>query len=212
MEEKLRNIVSLMANLEEEKLLDEVKQQLQENIDPMNILDACREGIRIVGEKFAQEEYYISDLIMSAEILKGAMKILEPLLTSGTGEASGKVVFGTVKGDIHNIGKDIVISLLRADGFEVFDLGVDTPPEAFIEKLKETGAKILGLSGLIPISYDSMKETVEALEKVGLRDRVKVIVGGGLVDEQVCAYAGADGWGDNATTAVDMCREFIKEA
>ena len=105
MEQKMKDITFLMANLEEEKLLDEVKQLLKDNSSiAMDILEACREGIRIVGEKFAQEEYYISDLIMSAEILKGVMEILEPLLTSGTGEASGKVVFGTVKGDIHNIG------------------------------------------------------------------------------------------------------------
>jgi methanogenic corrinoid protein MtbC1 len=210
--ENIKDLASLMADLDEERLLEVVKQRIKDKVNPMAILDKCREGIRIVGERFGKGEYFISDLIMSAEILKGVLTLLEPLMVSGSqGESAGKVVFGTVQGDIHNIGKDIVVSLLRADGYEVFDLGVDVPAEVFVNKVKGTGANIVGLSGLITVAYDGMKATIDALSKAGLRDRVKVMVGGSLMNDSVCAYVGADGWGNNAASAMTLARKFAKE-
>jgi methanogenic corrinoid protein MtbC1 len=202
-----------MADLEDEKLMAAVRQQIEIKVDPLSTLEQCREGIRVVGERFEKGDYYISDLIMSAELLNNVIEILGPTLTKNqNNKSAGKVVFGTVKGDIHNIGKDIVISLLKADGYEVYDMGINVPKETFIEKLKETGASVLGLSGLIPVAYDEMKATIEAIEKEGLRNQVKVMIGGGLINQQVCDYAKADAWGDTATAAVTICRNFIKGA
>jgi methanogenic corrinoid protein MtbC1 len=163
-----------MADLEDEKLMAAVRQQIEIKVDPLSTLEQCREGIRVVGERFEKGDYYISDLIMSAELLNNVIEILGPTLTKNqNNKSAGKVVFGTVKGDIHNIGKDIVISLLKADGYEVYDMGINVPKETFIEKLKETGASVLGLSGLIPVDYDEMKATIEAIEKEGLRNQLK---------------------------------------
>jgi methanogenic corrinoid protein MtbC1 len=148
---------------------------------------------------------------MSAEIFKGVLGLLEPLMTAGNqGKSAGKIVFGTVKGDIHNIGKDIVISMLEADGFEVIDLGVDVPEEQFVRKVRETGATMVGLSGLLTIAYDSMKSTVDALVQAGLRKRVQVMVGGSMMNDSVCAYIGADAWGNNVASAMTLARKFAK--
>jgi 5-methyltetrahydrofolate--homocysteine methyltransferase len=214
MPESPKTLRNLMAELDETQLLEEVKRQLDTQINsPSDILNECREGIQIVGERFAKGEYFLSDLMMSGEMLKNVIEELGPHLAGGiTSESAGKVVFGTVKGDIHNIGKDIVISLLRADGLEVFDLGIDVPAENFVDKVKETGASIVGLSCLITPSYDSMKDTIQALTKAGLRGQVKVMIGGGLINQEVCDYTGADAWGDNAFTAVQLCRTFLTGA
>ncbi len=212
MGDKSNSLVNLMADLEEDALIKEVKRRVAENDNPKGILTECREGIRIVGERFEKGDYFVADLIMSGEVFRTILGILGPTLASAkSGPSAGKVVFGTVKGDIHNIGKDIVISQLEADGFEVFDLGINVPKDKFVEKVKETGARIVGLSGLITISYDGMKETVEALAEAGLRDRVKVMVGGGLVNAEVCKYTGADAWGEDAVSAVTLCRRFVQE-
>ncbi len=211
MTENNNSIQALMADLEEEKLLEAVKLRMAQKAGPLPILEECREGIRIVGERFEKGDYYISDLIMSAEMLNSVLKILGPDLGAAkSGKSAGKIVFGTVQGDIHNIGKDIVVSLLQADGFEVYDLGINVPRARFIEKIKETGATVVGLSGLITLAYDEMKSTIAALEQAGLRDKVKVMIGGGLINEQVREYTGADAWGDTAVAAVNICRRFIK--
>jgi methanogenic corrinoid protein MtbC1 len=211
MPENPKTLRNLMADLDEDHLLEEVRRQLAGKlVNSSVILNECREGIQIVGERFAKGDYYLSDLMMSGEMLKIVLEILGPHLVGGiVNESAGKVVFGTVKGDIHNIGKDIVVSLLRADGLEVFDLGIDVPPENFVNKVKETGATIVGLSCLITPSYDSMKETVNALTKAKLRDKVKIMIGGGLINEEVCTYTGADAWGDNAFAAVQLSRKFM---
>jgi methanogenic corrinoid protein MtbC1 len=212
MSDNVKTLTDLMADLEEDELLKAVNQRLAQHENPLSILTECREGVRIVGERFEKGDYFVADLIMSGEVFENILNILRPSLSSAKGGSSaGKVVFGTVKGDIHNIGKDVVISQLEAGGFEVFDLGINVPEEKFVQKVKETGANIVGLSGLITISYDGMKTTVEALAQHGLRDRVKVMIGGGLVNSEVCKYAGADAWGEDAVAAVNICRRFIKE-
>lgn len=177
----------------------------------MSILGECRKGMDIVGENYKSGEYFLSELIVSGEIFKEAMKVIEPHLQTGReGEKLTKMVLGTVKGDIHNIGKDIVAILLKAAGFEVYDLGIDVAPSAFVDKLNETGAPILGMSGLLTPSFESMKETVQAIEEAGLRDKVKIIIGGGIVTELVKRHTGADAYTDDGLEGVEMCREFTR--
>ncbi len=201
-------ITRALADLDEERTIELVKKALQDNVAGENILRACQEGMNQVGALFETQEYFVSDLIMSGEIFKQVGVLLEPYLKAGGAESAGKVVFGTVKGDIHDIGKDIVVNMLKAAGFEVIDVGVDVPASAFVEALKASGAKVLGLSGLLTLAFDSMRETIEALKAAGLRDQVKVMVGGGPVDGNVCKSVGADDWGADAQSAVRLSKQW----
>jgi methanogenic corrinoid protein MtbC1 len=160
-----------------------------------------------VGELFSKCEYFISQLIFSAEILKGVMKRLDPVLqgAAGTGP-EGKVVIGTVKGDIHDIGKNIVVTLLQGSGFNVIDLGVDVPAEKFVDTLKESGAGVLGMSALLNFTYPEMKNVVDAVTAAGLRDKVKIIIGGAPVNEQVREFTGADFAAKDAVAGVEICK------
>jgi 5-methyltetrahydrofolate--homocysteine methyltransferase len=199
-----------LANLEEEKVRALVRQRLNAGNEVMSIVNELRRGMDIVGERYKSKEYFLSELIISGEIFKETMAVLEPLLKAGKrGEPLGKIVLGTVKGDIHNIGKDIVAMLLTAAGFEVYDLGVDVKTNMFIDKLVRTNAPILGMSGLLTPSFQSMKQTVDALKEAGLRDKVKVIIGGGIVTEQVGKYVGADAFTSDAAEGVEICKKFV---
>jgi methanogenic corrinoid protein MtbC1 len=207
----MSELAEALANLEEDKVRDLVQKRIVSNADPMSLVDELRQGMDIVGERYKSKEYFLSELIISGEIFKESMAAIEPKLKdSNRGEPLGKMVLGTVKGDIHNIGKDIVGTLLTAAGFEVYDLGIDVPIDKFIEKLKETDSTILGMSGLLTPAFESMKETVKALEAAGLRNKVKVIIGGGIVTEMVGTYVGADAYTDDASEGVEMCRGFVK--
>lgn len=203
-------ITQELADLEEEAVLSLVRQGLEAGTDALTILDACREGMTRVGERYESGEYFVSDLMMAGEILKQAAKILGPALEGAAATTKGSVVIGTVQGDIHDIGKDLVASMLDVVGYDVHDLGVDVPPEKFVETLKETGATVLGLSGLLTIAFDTMKETVAAVDVAGLRPRVRVMIGGGPVTEEVRKYTGADAWGANAQTAVRLCNQWME--
>ncbi|MGB6065697.1 MAG: corrinoid protein [Desulfomonilaceae bacterium] len=204
------DLAQALADLEEKKVYELVDRMVREGEDPLNIIQECNTGMIRVGELFSEGKYFISQLIFSAEILKQIMKKLDPLLSGiqsgpGTGQ---KVVIGTVKGDIHDIGKNIVVTLLRGAGFDVIDLGVDVPTEKFIQTVKECGAKVLGLSALLNFTYPAMKEVVDAVAAAGLRDRVKIIVGGTPVNEQVREYSGADYYAKDAVAGVNMCKEI----
>lgn len=196
-----------MADLLEEEVLTIVKNEMESDTDPAEILDACQKGVEIVGNRYEQGIYFISELMMAGEIFKQVNEILSTKLDMDSITKKGKVVFGTVQGDIHDIGKDLVVGILRSTGYDVTDLGVDVPKEKFVEAIKETDAPILCLSGLLTIAFDSMKETIEALDEAGLRSKTKVIVGGGTVNEKVLEYSGADGWGNDVRAAVIFCRE-----
>lgn len=209
----MSGLVDAITNIKEDEVLRIVRHRLEVGEEPIALLEECRDGMAIVGERYRKGEYFLGELIMSGEIFKQAMSLIEPKLTGDVRtETIGKVIMGTVKGDIHSMGKDIVTSLLRMSGFEVFDLGVDVAPEAFVEKVVETGAPILGMSGLITPSFESMKNTVTAIEERGIRDRVKVIIGGGVVIEQVKRYVGADAFTRDGVEGVKMCKEFMREA
>jgi methanogenic corrinoid protein MtbC1 len=208
----MSEIPTALAELNEQEAARLVKERLDTGDDPMSILDDLRRGMDIVGERYKAGDYFLSELIVSGEIFKDSMKLVEPHLKTDATASATRIVIGTVKGDIHNIGKDIVGVLLKGAGFEVYDLGIDVPPQAFVDKLKETGASIVGMSGLLTPSFDSMKETIEAIKEAGLRDKVKVVIGGGVVTELVQRHAGADAFTDDGLEGVEICRRFAEES
>ncbi|MDA8307974.1 MAG: cobalamin-dependent protein [Deltaproteobacteria bacterium] len=198
-----------LRDLDEKRVYELVEKQLAAGASAIDIINACNEGMVAAGELFSQGTYFISELIFSAEILKEIMKRIEPLMqTAPAGACRGKVVIGTVKGDIHDIGKNIVVTLLRGSGFEVTDLGVDVPAEKFVEALERSGAKVLGMSALLNFTYPEMKNVVEAVASAGLRDKVRIIIGGAPVNEQVREFAGADFAAKDAVAGVEFCRNI----
>lgn len=203
-------LAELLADLKENEVLELVEKSIADGVDPMEILAAARHGMQIVGERFAEETYFIPDLIFSGEILKAIAARIEPLMKSaGPADKKGVIVFGTVAGDIHDIGKDIVAFMLDISGYEVHDLGIDVPVQNFVDKIKETGATVVGLSGFLTLAFDAMKETIEAIEAAGLRDQVKIMIGGGQIDEQVCNHTGADAYGRDAMEAVKLAENWV---
>ena len=203
-----QELINAITEMQEEQALVITSQLLEGGTDPMEVLDACKDAMDIIGERFEKGEAFIPELIMAGEMMTAITKVIKPLLTVEGGEAKlGKVVIGTVAGDIHDIAKDIVVFMLDINGFEVTDLGVDVPPAKFVETVKETGAKIVGLSGFLTLAYDPMKDTVTALKEAGLD--VKVMIGGGQIDEQIKEYTGADAYGRDAMTAVSLAKDWI---
>ena len=204
-----KDLVRTLADLKEEEALRIVEEKLRAGEDPLKILSDARGGMEIVGKRFANSEYFIPDLIYSGEILKEITDLVRPKLTKAAEvKRLGKVVFGTVAGDIHDIGKDIVVFMLDVNGFEVYDLGVDVPAQKFVEKVKESGAPIVGLSGFLTLAFDSMKETIEAIKAAGLRDGVKIMIGGGQISEEIRKYTGADAFGKDAMTGVTLAKKW----
>ena len=205
----MEDLAQALRDLDEKKVHTLVEEKIKNGVPVMEIVRACNEGMVAVGELFSECKYFISELIFSAEILKNVMKRLEPLLQGvEAGKSPGKVVIGTVKGDIHDIGKNIVITLLRGSGFEVIDLGVDVPAEKFVATLKQTGARILGLSALLNLAYPEMKHVVDEVAKAGLKDKVKIIIGGTPVNEQVRQFTGADFCAVDAVAGVSLCKQI----
>ena len=203
-------LAKLLSDLKEPEALEFVEKALAEGADPMDLLGQAKEGMNIVGQRFADDYYFIPDLVFSGEILKGIVKLLEPHLKKAEAtERLGKVVVGTVAGDIHDIGKDLVVFMLDVHGFEVLDLGIDVPAEKFVETIKESGSSVVGLSGFLTLAFDSMKETVDAITDAGLRDKVKIMIGGGQMNEDVKRYAGADAYGRDAMEAVKLAQGWI---
>ena len=188
-----------------------MEKAIDSGADPFEILKICRNCMEEVGKRFETGEFFLSELIYSAQVFKEISAILEPRLVANqmSAESSGSVVFGTPKGDIHDLGKDIVITLMRAQGLRVYDLGVDVPPEKFIEKLQETGASVLALSALITPAFESMRETIALLDQYGLREKIFVIIGGGVVTELVRREMGADAWTMDPPAGVRLCLDYI---
>jgi 5-methyltetrahydrofolate--homocysteine methyltransferase len=199
-----------IVELNEEKVVELVKERLKNNEDPLEIMDDVKEAMKTIGDKFSNKEYFLPELIMSGEILRLIFEEIGPTLKEKqTSDFKGKVLLGTVAGDIHDIGKDVVKFMLDANGFEVLDLGVDVPADKFIESLKEFKPKVLALSGFLTLAFDSMKEIIEKLKTAGLRDSVKIMIGGGTVDERIVEYVGADAYGESAVDAVNMATKWI---
>jgi methanogenic corrinoid protein MtbC1 len=203
---------ALVADLQEEAVLARVRQRIAAGDDPLRIMEECGEGMRVVGQRYEQEQYYISGLIMAGEIFRQVMELLQPLVRECiSGQASGSVLLGTVQGDIHDIGKHILSMLLSCYGFTVHDLGVDVPPETFVLQSARLAPDIVGLSGLLTASYDSMRET--ALQLRGAIQEgtpsVPIIIGGGMMNQKVCDYVGADHWAEDAMAGVRLCQRLV---
>jgi len=205
-----KDLVYSLSELKEKEALEIVKSRLEAGEDPLQILDDAKQAMEIVGKRFEDGTYFIPDLVYSGEILKAVSEMVKPKMTKeAESKRLGKVIIGTVKGDIHDIGKNIVTFMLDINGFEVYDLGIDVPAEKFIEKIKETKAPVAGLSGFLTIAFDSMKETIDAIEKAGLRDKVKIIIGGGNMNEDIRKYVRADAYGVDAMAAVSFANKVI---
>jgi methanogenic corrinoid protein MtbC1 len=208
---KHSGIAALLADLREDKVLAQVKRRLAEGEDPLLLVRECQEGVRLVGERYEQGIYYISGLIMASAIMHEVGDIIFPLLKSRvSGNESGRIVLGTVQGDIHYIGKDIVKVLLRCFGFTVTDLGVDVPAEQFLTSVKEIRPHVVGMSCLLNSGFESMKATIGLLKGHARETGSPFLIIGGCVDERVSAYVGADAWSTDAMTGVRICQEITR--
>jgi 5-methyltetrahydrofolate--homocysteine methyltransferase len=205
-----KDLVKTLSDLKEKEALKIVEDRLKAGEDPLKILDDARRAVEIVGKRFSDGEYFIPDLVYSGEILKGVTDMVKPKITKAAAtKRVGKVIIGTVAGDIHDIGKDIVVFMLDVNGFEVTDLGIDVPAQKFVDAIKNTGSKVVGLSGFLTLAFQSMKDTVDAIKKAGLRDKVKIMIGGGQIDEQVKSFTGADAYGKDAMEGVKLAKGWI---
>lgn len=202
-------LVKAIVEMDEDTALALANQSVSEGVDPMSILEDCRVAMGEVGKRFEAGEYYIPELILAGEMLKSISDTVRPLIGQTSASArKGKILLGTVKGDIHDIAKDIVGFMLDVNGYDVKDLGVDVTYEKFVEEVRDFQPDIVALSGFLTLAYSSMKETVDAIKAAGLRDQVKIMIGGGTIDEQVCKYTGADGWGIDAMRAVELANNW----
>lgn len=204
--------VKAIIDLDESKVLDLTRKRLEVE-DPINILNDLRKVAEIIGEKCDKGEFFIADLVMAGEILKTVSDIVrEKMKILGKKrETIGRFVIGTVEGDIHDIGKNIVVTMAEVAGFEVIDIGIDAPPQKFVEAIKQYDPDIVGMSCLITVGIESMKKTVEAIKQAGLRDKIKIIIGGGRVDQYTCEYVGADAWTNDAAVGIKIMLKWIEE-
>jgi methanogenic corrinoid protein MtbC1 len=203
-------LISNMADLMEDETIAMVKELVSSGTDPMSILDDASSAMALVGKRFETGEYFIPDLMMAGEILKGISDIVKPLLEKeGPAKKKGKVLIGTVAGDIHDIGTDIVQFMLDVSGYDVLNIGIDVPVPTFVEKIKEFKPVVVGLSGFLTLAFDSMKKTVEAIEEAGLRKDIKIMIGGGQMDDEIRKYVKADAYGKDAMAAVTLCNGWI---
>jgi methylmalonyl-CoA mutase cobalamin-binding domain/chain len=208
----MNELADALRDLDEKKVYALVDEKISQGVPALDIIDECNVGMVAVGELFSEKKYFISELIFSAEILKTVMDRLAPLLEGTQKKDSiGNVVIGTVKGDIHDIGKNIVSTLLRGAGFEVVDLGVDVSTEKFVEAMKASRAKVLGMSALLSTTYPEMKNVVDAIHEAGLREHVKIIIGGAPVNEQVRQFTGADYYAEDVVAGINICKEIYTE-
>lgn len=200
------NLAEAVQKLEKDNVLEEVKRRLGEEGDVLQILEECRNGMTIVGEKFQTGEAFLAELMLSGEIFKEVMNLIKPHMTKETSdEKKGKVVMATLQGDIHDLGKDIVVTLLEARGFEVHNLGVDVPAAALVAKVKEVKPDFVGFSSLLTPNIQVMKQTVDLLVENNLRDDLKVMIGGGITTEQAREFVGADFQTLDANDGVNYC-------
>jgi len=213
MTEQEKNLVEWLADMREDEAFALAKKMLlEEGANPMRVLELCREAMDIVGKRFEQGEYFLPELVLAGEMLENIGAIAKPLIKEAPGEAPKKlarVLIGTVHGDLHDIGKNIVTFMLDINGFEVKDIGIDVPVKDFIDAINDFRPDVVGLSGFLTVAFDSMKETIEAIQDAGLRDRLKIMIGGGQVDEAVRNYTGADAFGTTAVEAVSLCKNWM---
>lgn len=207
MSEKLVNAI---ADMREEEALMLVKEMVEGGSDPMAILDLAREAMTVVGQRYDEGAYFLPELMLAGEMLNQITDVVKPELAKlPEVKRHGKVLIGTVEGDIHDIGKNIVTFMFDVNGFDVLDLGVDVPPQKFVEAIQDFEPQVVGLSGFLTLAFDAMKDTVDAIKEAGLRDKVKIIVGGGQISEEIKEYTGADAYGKDAMVGVSLAKEWI---
>ena len=205
-----KKLVSAIADMREEEALKLVRQMTAEGTPPMAILDAAREAMGIVGERYEKGTYFLPELILAGEMLSQITEVIRPELAKMPEiKRHGKVLIGTVKGDIHDIGKNIVTFMLDVNGFDVRDIGVDVSPQKFVEAIREFKPQVVGLSGFLTLAFDAMKETIEAIKASGLREGVKIMIGGGQITDQIREYAGADAYGRDAMAGVSLAKKWL---
>jgi corrinoid protein of di/trimethylamine methyltransferase len=209
-EEILRELAEAVTEGEKDLVEELTEKAIAEGIEPLAIInDGLTKGIELVGEYFSAGKYYLPDLLLGAKSMEAGIKKLEPLLGDANRESVGTVVMGTVQGDLHEIGKNIVIMMLKTAGFEVIDLGIDVPSQKFIDKVKEVKPQIVGISALLTTTVARQKEIIELLEEEGLRKDVKVMIGGAPINQAWADQIGADGYAEDATVAVEVAKKFI---
>jgi 5-methyltetrahydrofolate--homocysteine methyltransferase len=205
-----KELVNAIADMREEQALKLVKEMVKSGTEPLAIVDAARQAMAIVGQRYQDGDYFLPELMLSGEMLQQITDIIKPELAKlPEVKRHGKVLIGTVKGDIHDIGKNIVTFMFDVNGFDVLDLGVNVPPQKFVEAIKDFKPQVVGLSGFLTLAFDAMKETVDAIKEAGLRDKVKIIVGGGQISEEIKEYTGADAYGRDAMAGVSLAKEWI---
>jgi 5-methyltetrahydrofolate--homocysteine methyltransferase len=216
MTDQEKQLVTWLADMNEDDAFALAKKMLlEEGANPFRVLELCRNAMDIVGKRFEQGEYFLPELVLAGEMLENIGIIAKPLIKQAPGgepKKLAKVLIGTVHGDLHDIGKNIVTFMLDINGFEVKDIGIDVPVKTFLDEINEFKPDIVGLSGFLTIAFDSMKETIEAIQDAGLRDKLKIMIGGGQVDEAVRTYTGADAFGTTAVEAVSLCKNWMGAA
>jgi len=210
-EEKiLKRLQDCIVNLDIDGIGKAAQDALDAGIPPVKaVTEGMAKGMDTVGQKYEAKEYFLAELIMAGEVMKEGMKVLEPHLQKGEVQTLGKVAVGTVRGDLHDIGKNIVATLLGAAGFDIIDLGVDVTPEQFVEAVRTQKPKIIGMSALLTVTMPEMENVIKELKKAGLRDKVKIIVGGAPLTEDYAKKIGADAYGPNAVAGVNICKKWV---
>jgi 5-methyltetrahydrofolate--homocysteine methyltransferase len=201
-----------VVEMQEEKALSLTKEYLGAGVDPVALFGAFQEALVEIGSRFEKQVYFIPELIMSGEMMKSASELIKPHLpdTEDSEQTLGKILIATVEGDIHDIGKNIVTMMMEISGFDVKDIGVDVPIGTIVDEAEAFGANIIGLSGLLTLAFDPMKKVVDTLNERGVREKYKVLIGGGQLDEQVCTYTGADAFVTDAVAGVNLCKEWLQ--
>jgi 5-methyltetrahydrofolate--homocysteine methyltransferase len=205
-----QNLINAIADMKEGEAISIVKEMVDNGEEAVVILEAVREAMSIIGQRYEEGAYFLPELMLSGEMMIKISEIIKSKFDKSSQiKKHGKVLIGTVKGDIHNIGKDIVTFMLDVNGYDVLDLGVDVPEQKFIDAIKDFQPQVVGLSGFLTFAFDQMKETIIAIKNAGLRENLKIMIGGGQIDEQVKSYTGADAYGDNAMAAVKLANKWI---
>ena len=208
-------LAEAMGDLDEDVMVETLEQVMAEGgADAQKAMEACQKGMDTVGSLFEEGEYFVGDLIYAGELMTKAVEILKDALITDGGEdtVKARMILCTVQDDLHDIGKNIVRSMLEAAGFEVLDLGIDVAPEKIVETAKAEGINIIGLSGVLTLAIDSMKDTIDAFKEAGMRDDVKIVIGGAPVNAEVCEQTGADAWASSPQTTIDYCKSWAKTA
>jgi 5-methyltetrahydrofolate--homocysteine methyltransferase len=209
-EELFERIRNSIVNFDVEGIKSQILDAVKLKISPGRLIKVMGEGMDVVGEKYQLKEFFIPELIMAGETMKEALTVLKPYMTEEAKESLGTVIMATVKGDLHDIGKNIFIMLLNTAGFKVVDLGIDVLAEAVVEAVKEYDADIVGLSALLTTNLEQMPLIIDKLEKAGLRDQVKVIIGGATVTEEFAKQIGADGYAKEAVKGIGICKKWVQ--